>query len=275
MLKAFTSGESSFPLGYGRKAVVTIASEKDLLTLLPEAINFIRNSRAETLSVVHQDPAAQKDPARAEEIGALVAAVEQRSEGIELELRPTSGGLMDEMIRVAGHESVGTLIVAAPEGGRIALRRRFIQLLNRLGPSGVPILVSRASQPYAEILAPARETGSGELAGRVAIDMASASGGSLTGVAVVGPSFSSKVDTLEDARASFGWLREEAAVQSINVHRKIRRGNPVRVMQELAKDADLVVLAMPPLPVRFFRPGVTSYVAERVGCSTLIVPPIP
>jgi hypothetical protein len=275
ILKAFTSGESSFPLGYGRKVVVAIGSEGDLTNLLPESIHFVRNSRAETLTVVHRDPGAEGDPARAAEVEALVAGIEQLAVDIDLELRPTTGTLADEVIRVAEHESVGTVVIAAPRGGRFALRRRFVRLLNRYGATGVPLLVSRAGHPYGEILAPARLTENGELAGRAAIDMARSTGGSLTGVAVVGPSFVSAGDTLDNARASSGWLREEAAVQSVNVRRRIRRGNPVRVIEELSQEAGLIVLAMPALRVRLIRPGITCYVAESVESSMLIVPPIP
>jgi nucleotide-binding universal stress UspA family protein len=224
---------------------------------------------------VHRDPAAEKDPARIEEIEALVAEVEQSAVDVALELRPATGALHDEMIRVAEHESVGTLVLAAPQGGRFGRRRRFVRLLNRYGATGVPLLVSRARHPYREILTPARQTKNGELAGRAAIDMARSTGGSLTGVAVVGPSFASGVDTLDDARASSGWLREEAAVQSVSVRRRIRRGNPVRVIEALSQTAGLVVLAMPSLPVRLIRPGITCYVAERVAASVLIVPQIP
>jgi len=275
IIKAFTSGESSFPLGYGRKAVVAITSESDLVTLLPEAISFVRNSRTEALTVVHRDQAAEKDPARAEEIEALVAEVEQRTVDIDLELRPATGSLHDELLRVADHESVGTMVVAAPQGGRFGRRRRYVRLLNEYGAAGVPILVSRARHPYSEIVAPARQTKNGELAGRAAIDVARSTGASLIGVSVVGPSFTTSGDTLDDARASAGWLREEAAVQSVNVQREIRRGNPVRVIEELSQTAGLVVLAMPSLPVRLIRPGVTCYVTENVDASVLIVPPIP
>jgi nucleotide-binding universal stress UspA family protein len=225
--------------------------------------------------VVHRDPGAEKDPARAEELEKMVASIEERAADLDLELRPTTGQLHEEVLRVAGTESVGTLVVAAPGGSRFRRRRRFVRLLNRYGATGVPVLIARARHPYGEILTPARQTGSGETAGRAAIDMARSSGGSLTGVAVVSPTFTTGGDTLDDARASAGWLREEAAVQSVNVRQKIRRGNPVRVIEELSEAVRLVVLAMPSLPVRLIRPGITCFVASGVEASVLVVPPIP
>jgi nucleotide-binding universal stress UspA family protein len=147
-------------------------------------------------------------------------------------------------------------------------------MFNRYGSTGVPLLISRSRFPYDAILAPARLTDAGEVAGRSAIDIARSTGATLTGVSVVGPTFATNVDTLADARASAGWLREEGAVHRVNVKRKIRRGNPVRVIEELAENADLVVMTMPPLPVRSIRPGVTCYVAETVASSVLVVPPI-
>ena len=179
------------------------------------------------------------------------------------------------MLRVTSNESVGTIVVPAPTGGRFTIRRRFARLLNTYGPAGVPILVSRGRQPWTEIVVPARQTPNGELAGRAAIDLARTSGALLTGVSVVGPTFATGVDTMADARASSAWLREEAAVQSVSVRRRIRRGNPVRVIEDLASDAELVVLAMPNLPARWYRPGVAGYLGEHLESSILLVPPIP
>lgn len=145
-------------------------------------------------------------------------------------------------------------------------------MLNTYGGARVPILLSRGRHPYSSILTPARRTTPGEVAGRAAIDLARTSGASLTGVAVVPPAFVSGVQDLTNARMAAAWLREEAAVQSVPVHRKVRRGNPVRVMEDLAGGASLVVLAMPKLPANWLRPEISGHVMRRTSASVLLIP---
>ena len=76
-----------------------------------------------------------------------------------------------------------------------------------------------------------------------------------------------------EARRAISWLEEEAAVHGVEVEGIIRRGNPVRQLLEVGKDADLVVLGVPgkrhPLVPHI---GVGRMVAERAPRSVLLVP---
>ncbi len=94
----------------------------------------------------------------------------------------------------------------------------------------------------------------------------------LVGVSVVPATFVSGPDAVEDARMSAAWLREEAAVQGVHVRRRVRRGNPVRVMDELSAGASLLVLTMPSLPMVPWRLGITGHLVRRVRSSVLLVP---
>jgi nucleotide-binding universal stress UspA family protein len=67
-------------------------------------------------------------------------------------------------------------------------------------------------------------------------------------------------------------LREEAAVQGVDVRRHLRRGNPIRVMDEMAASAGLLVIGMPKLPVTPWRLGVAAHLVRRAACSVLLVP---
>jgi hypothetical protein len=106
----------------------------------------------------------------------------------------------------------------------------------------------------------------------VAIDIARSSGATLGGVAAVPPAFVAGVDAIEEARHSAAWLREEAAVQGVHVRRRVRRGNVIRVMEELAASASLVVLAMPKIPVSPVFIGTAGQIVRRVPSSVLLVP---
>lgn len=92
------------------------------------------------------------------------------------------------------------------------------------------------------------------------------------GVAVVPPQFLTGVDEREDALAALTRVREEAAVQGVPVRRKLRQGNPVRVIDEMSETANLVALGFPDTPPSFFRPGIVGHVVARSGTSVLVVP---
>ncbi|MDJ0959963.1 MAG: NAD-binding protein [Acidimicrobiia bacterium] len=273
IVRTFTAGESRFPLSFGRKVVVGLTSVSDLDDAVSEAMSFVRNTQAEQLVVVYPDPATQRDDAAEEELAPLLEKLQLRTDGLELELRPTSDSIKDTLLQLADQESVGALVVPAPGGGELLGRVRTAKVLNDYGSAGVPLLLSRSRHPYSNILVPARRTTAGELAGRAGIDIAHTSGAGLTGVAVVPPSFvSGSEEALEQARRAAAWLREEAAVQGVHVRRRLGRGNPVRVLEEMAGTASLVVLSLPELPMSPLRPGIVGHVIRRVPASLLLVP---
>lgn len=272
IVDTFTSGESRFPLNFGRKVAVALDSADDLDLCVSEAMSLVRNSQAEQLMVVHRDPDTERDPARAEEIGQLLEKLVAKSDGVAVDLRPVEGPPAQGLVRMADTESVGVIAAPAPNGGDILGRIRTTRALNTYGRCGVPLLLCRGRHPYSSILVPARRTVSGEAAGRAAIDVARTSGATLVGISVVPPTFVSGPEDVDDARVAAAWLREEAAVQGVNVRRRVRRGNPVRVMEELSAGASLLVLTLPQLPVFPWRPGITGHLVRRVPSSVLLVP---
>lgn len=273
IVRTFTAGESRFPLSFGRKVAVGLDSASDLDETVSEAMSFVRNTQAEQLVVVHADLETQRDDAKAEELGPLLEKLAVRTDGMELEVRPTRTGIRETLLDLAAQESVGALVIPAPPSSGVIGRLRTAKIINEYGPAAVPLLLSRGRHPYSNILVPARRTTAGELAGRAGIDLAHTSGATLMGVAVVPPSFvSGSENALEDARFAAAWLREEAAVQGVQVRRRLGRGNPVRVLEEMAGTASLVVLPLPSLPISPLRPGIAGHVARRVPASVLFVP---
>ena len=108
---------------------------------------------------------------------------------------------------------------------------------------------------------------------RAAIALASFSNGELQGAAVVDPVFISGPVAPVEAQRAISWLEEEAAVHGVEVEGIIRRGNPVRQLLEVGKDADLVVLGVPGKR-HLLAPhiGVGRMVAQRAQRSVLLVP---
>ena len=271
IVRTFTAGESRFPLSFGRKVGVVLDGPDALDGPVSEGLSLVRNSQAEELMVVHRDIAEERDPQKAEELEELLAKLAARADGVVIDRKPAAAPLNRALLDLAGEESVGALVVPAPTGGEILGRRRIAKVVNEYAAAGVPLLLARGHHPYASIVVPARRTLAGETAGRAGIDLARSSGASLVGVAVVSPSFMGQ-DDADDAKTAAGWLREEAAVQDVPVRRHVKRGNPVRIFEEMAGPGSLVVLAMPRLPMSSLRPRVSGHIIRRVPASVLLVP---
>lgn len=273
IIETFTSGESSFPLTFGRKVAVVLDSQEDLSVAVAEAVSFVRNSKADHLLVVHRDLTSERDPGKVEEIEGLLNQLEETVEGIEVDLRATSNGNLGQaLIGLSGEENVGVVAVRAPVGAELLRRISTTRLVNTYGKAQLPLLMCRGRHPYSGILVPARRTVSGETAGRAAIDLAGSSSATLVGVSVVPPTFVSSGDGVEDARYAAAWLREEAAVQGVHVRRRVRRGNPVRVIEEMAASTSLLVISTPDLPLSPWRLGIAGHLVRRVQSSVLLVP---
>ena len=179
------------------------------------------------------------------------------------------------MIALPESESVGIIVTKVDPGSSLWTRRRIAARMKRLAEANTPILLSRGRHPYSSVLVPARRTVAGEVAARAAIDVARTSSAALVGVSAVAPAFVSGQEAVEDARDSAAWLREEAAVQGVQVRRRVRRGNPVRVIEELATTASLLVISLPSRGFSIFRPGITGHLLARVQSSVLLVPRSP
>lgn len=272
IVHVFTSGESRFPLNYGKNVLVAMDGVAQIDGIFAEAMSLVRNTEAETLVVAHRDPETTRDDAIKERIASILEGTREAAEGIELEYRAVDGPAEQGILEVTRSESIGIVVVAAPSGGELTGRVRVARALNRVREIDRPVLFSRGTHPYASIVAPARRTPAGEAAGRAAIDIAATTGAALVGVAVVPPSFVSGAGAVEDARRAAAWLREEAAVQGLAVRRKIRQGNPIRVIEEIGNAGSLVVLPLPAARSTVFRPTIAEHVLRRTRVSTLLVP---
>ena len=274
IVTTFTSGVSTFPLGFGRKVAVGVGGEADVGAVVAEAARLIRNSRAEMLTVVHPRVPSGSDPDDPKALESLQQRITDLSDGIDVEFRTAVGTVTDGVITVAQQESVGVIVVPGTDPAARFGRFKVARLLDSLASvSHLPLLLSRSEDSYSEVLVPARRTGSGDAAVRAAIDLARNSGVPLSGIAAVAPAFvATRTDTLDDALLAMAWLREEAAVHGVTVRRKVRQGNPVRVIAELTSASSLLVMAAPEPPVRGLTLGISGLVAARVSSSVLLVP---
>jgi Trk K+ transport system NAD-binding subunit len=271
IVRTFTAGAARFPLDFGKRVAVTLDSRADLEGPVDEAINLTRNTQATSLMLIHRELDGITDETHAREVQEMLDDAEEIADGVEIHRRGVPGPPLRSLNGVIRDESVGLIVVPAPSAGWTA-RFGAVRSLRSTAPLGLPILFSRGSHPYRSLVTPARDTPSGAAAARAAIDVAAYGKGEVTGVAVVSPTFLTGSDGREAALRSLTRLREEAAVQSVPVHRKLRQGNPVRVLLDEAAGAGLVVLAGSDHSPTLLRPGIVGHVLARSPVSVLVVP---
>lgn len=271
LVRTFAGGVSRFPLNFGRKVVVPLRNEDDLRVGVAEAANFVRNSNAVEVIVVHRDPEKVRSAPAAEELERLVALSSREALGVEVEHRSVDGDPLTACIDIAREESVGVIVVPR---GRRSTRKPYAgipKLLNRLSGAGVPILLAQGETGFEKLIAPSRRTLSGDTSARAAIDIAKRSGALVVGVAVANPVFMGTDDLMEKKHAT-AWLRREASVQDVDVERHVVRGNPVKVIADITAEDCLLVVSMPTFPVGRVNPGTAVWAAARGHGSVLFVP---
>ena len=274
IVRTFTAGVARFPLDFGQHMAVALDGPRDLEGPVAEAVSFVRATAAVGLIVVHRRTEGMTDESRVEEIEGLLDGVTAHAEGVDLRFRPVAGVPSKALAGVLADESVGAVVVPAPGPGILA-PWRAVRLLRRTAGYGKPVLVSRQSYPYNQIVAPARDTETGAAAGRAAIDIAATAKAVVTGVAVIPPVFLVGEDRSEEAKRALARLREDASVQHVTVRRRLRQGNPVRVIEEVTDGANLLVVGSPGKRPSLLRPGIDGHLIARIGCSVLVVPPAP
>ncbi|MBN2320823.1 MAG: NAD-binding protein [Acidobacteria bacterium] len=272
IVHTFTSGEARFPLNFGKQVGVVLEEEEDLTGPVAEAAHFVRNSAADSLLLIHRDPASLNDGDRASRLNDLLERSSKVTEGVEVRRLAVVESPYRILADICRQENVGMLVHPPPRPGPLVgkLRAQKLVLLSRR--AGVPVLIARGSYPYRNILVPARQTLSAKAAERAAIDMARFMHSDLTGMAIVDPTFVAGEDSYEEARRAIGWLKQEAAMQQVSVQGKIQRGNPVRSFLEAGAAADFVILGAGKGVARPFEYAITTHIVYWSPKSLLLVP---
>ncbi|MCA9728011.1 MAG: NAD-binding protein, partial [Candidatus Eisenbacteria bacterium] len=270
IVRTFTSGEARFPLDFGKSVVLSV--DDDLPGLLEESSHLVRNSRAASLLLVHRELSAIRAEDELNRVQSKLEMVSAKVEGVEIRRRPVTGKPSRHLARVAADDSVG-VFVRAPGTRRPLLSlwgaHRSVALARR---TGRPVLIARGTQPYGQIVLPARRTAAGRIAAHAALDLAVQGSAELHAVAAVDPLFLAGPEAAQEARQAIGWLREEAAVLGLGLKSSVQRGNPARIFLEAARSADLLVLGLTRNPHGRFQHSITDHLASRATCSVLLVP---
>lgn len=273
IVRTFTSGEGRFPLDYGKRVAVAVDENDNLDAAFNEALFLVRNSLAASLLLVHRDAEAVRDDTRRASIRKMLEACTSLAEGVEVRPRGVRGRPSKAVAELASEESVGAIVVNAPQRKGLAQTWVATRATNLVRKTSRPVLISRDSHPYGKILVLAQLTPHGLAAIRAATDLARFCKAELHALSVGDPTFiSGPAAPLEAARA-ISYVEEEAAMQGIDVHGVVERGNPVRKLLEHGEKADLIVLGVRAKGRRsFIRFGLGWYVARRAPKSILLVP---
>lgn len=271
IVRTFTAGEARFPLDFGKGVLVPLDEDADSARVVSEAVAMTHLTPATELILAHGVIEDARDESLAAETTDQLEQIESVADGVEVRMRPVPRPPSRNLAPVVAEESVGIVVVPAPPRKRF-IKWRSVRALNWAARIARPVLFARGSHPYQRIVAPARNTASGNAAARAAIDLAGHSKGAVTGVAVVPPAYLTGTDGRDSAMAALARMREEAAVLDVPVRRRLQQGNPVRVLEAEADEGDLLVLTQPRRRATIITPGIVVHLLDRVECSVLVLP---
>jgi nucleotide-binding universal stress UspA family protein len=269
IVATFTAGEAKFPLDYGRVVVMAVKDRAEAEEIVVEAARLVRSSFAERLLVVHP----QEERVSASFVAAhLTEFAPWFTDDIDVDAQAVAGDPSVAAFPVAADNEGGVIVVAGPGGGPIESRRALVGPIRAARAAGLPVLFARGSDPYAHIVVSAFDSPAADAAARAAIDLAAVGGIPLIAAAVTPPAFTTGTDAGERVGETAARIREEAAVQGVTVVRRVREGNPVRVLEAIVAGVGLLVLGMPTRTPSLLVPGTAGHLVRRSRTSVMLVP---
>jgi nucleotide-binding universal stress UspA family protein len=252
-----------FPRVYGHDLVLGMPSGpgEDGDTILNEGLHLAQNVKVQRVLILcPRDTCEQR------------GQIERWARSLDIELRRTDRELLQAVEETSRKESAGVVLIPpmAPPRFESLARPALINMAHRLP---CPLLLTRGTHPYENILVPYNGTRASDRSLDTAVDLAAQLGGSVTVVVVEEPGF-----LHEEGGGQNAWLegvlsrvRERTHILKTKLHEEIRRGNPVKEITGLAGDYDLLVLGSTNREKEFFSPHVGELLARKVSCSVLIV----
>jgi trk system potassium uptake protein TrkA len=270
IVRAFTTGVTTFPLDYGRTIAVGVEAGDDVRGALAEAVHLARSSHAEGITVVHADPTSRKRRLRPP--GGLVDEAVAVAGGLPVTTLAVQGPPSRMLLERPWGQEVGLVVVKAAAIERTGWREVIARAIRKVVRTGTPLLLSRGTHPYRRVVTPARATPAGIAAGRVAIDVGAFERCPVVGVAVVPPGFVAADDDREEALAAAGLVQEDAAARGVDLTRVVRVGNAVRIIAAETGPESLLVVGAGRRPRSAATAGIGEFLARRARSSVVIVP---
>lgn len=257
------TGESEFPLQYGSH-VVTLC-RRDAAEVLDETEYLIEATRAEVFEAIACD-------AEQERLEALISLCERR--GIPCEFSCAAEGAIESLLVEVRRSDVGVVILTPerlPWRARVGLGRtrtaRIIDLVNS------PVLISRKTFPYRRVLLALAELPFHDAAAQLAIDLVRMVDAELHLGVVHQPLIvegSVHRESMERRRRE---LENLAGLYHLKAQTTVVEGNPIRAIERLSGDFDLVVVPYAKGRRSFLtRPDVALNLIHRCRSSVMVMP---
>lgn len=253
--------EMDFPRAYGQSVLLCLSGEGEDRDreLLAETMHLVQALMVEQVTVL-----GGEDSEVAREFRDLWAGK------VDMDLRPLGERPYRDVEQACRELSVGLAVVPRRESSL------FSSLVGRspgkLAQSlACPLLVARGGTEPKNILVPFNGGGNSDLALEIAVQLAGRLGAEVA-VAVVGePDFMhSGEDDDNWVQAALERVRELARGRGMAVREIVREGNPVREVEALAGDYDLIVLGSAGTG-GLLSPDVGEHIVARVPGSVLVV----
>lgn len=255
--------EAHFPRMYGHDLMLGMPAGRgeDGDAVLNEGLHLAQNVKIQRVVVLCSEGACEQKE-----------QIERWARSLDIELRRIEEDVLRAVEEASWKESTGVALlppIAAPRIDSLA-KPVLISLAHRLP---CPLLLTRGSQPYENILVPYNGTAASDLALGVAVDLARQLGASVTAVVVEEPGFLHEETPGEDTWLDgvLDQIREKAHILKTRLREEVRKGNPVKELTTLASDYDLLVLGSTTREKEIFAPHVGELLARKAPCSVLIV----
>lgn len=261
--RAFTIAGTRFPIRFGRQVAVLVRGRRDIERAVPEAINLVRNSAAESLLLLHRDDGGSED----DDTRAFLGTATELAEGLGVRERSTKGSVSQSFKAAVAEESVGLVVVPRPQQRGAFGRAEVSRAIRALQGVGRPVLFASGLTSYRHIVVRASSAVENRPVTSAATDLAAYGKVGLVGVGVVPTKLIPGGEDPDAVVRALERLREEAAAVGVDVHRRLRRGGVARLLEE-ESDGALVVL---PWPDRGQASVVSQLIRNGTG-SVLLIP---
>ncbi len=250
-----------FPLSYGQELILAVLSEgpSDKSELLNEALYLARNAHITNIRVMYK-----------KEDRVIAGRLEQWAESLQIHIEPCNGSIRETLAEVEG-AGIAVIPPISPTFLESLTKPVMMSLAHELH---CPLLISRHTAPYKNILLPFNGNNAAEAALEAAIDLAMQCGARLSVLVVEEPDFlhgnhnRSPNQWRDDMLAR---VRSVAHIRKIRIHEQIRSGNPVKEILSTADSYDLLVIASATGRKELLEPNVGETIVREAPCSALVV----
>lgn len=254
-------GLPGFPLSWGHTLLVVL-NPKDPAEhegLMNEALAWALNSQVQDTIILCRE--SQCD---------LQAQINEWPAACQVRIEPVAAGLVERARELCRQNEVGLVVMGKFEPTLLESLAKSA-LMNLAESLGTPLVLAGGTLPYQKILVPFNGRARSLAGLEVAAEVARQTGGEVSLAMVEEPEFVHGEESgpwLEQVRSL---AREQAHLLKLPVKEVVLRGNPVRRIRELSADYDLLVVGGSSRGRGLLSPNVGEHLAEKAGCSVLVV----